>query len=64
MDEKELTQKAIEELGIDRPIMATRMVGNKLELYLYGGEVASYQPAGVVEKAKKKVVRKRKPVNK
>lgn len=59
-EKEELTKKAIEELGIDKPIMATRMVGGKLELFLYGGEVASYQPAGVVEKAKKRVTRKRK----
>ena len=60
MSEKELTEKAISELGIDKPIMATRMVGNRLELHLYGGEVVNYSPPGVVEKLKDKVTRTRK----
>ena len=55
MDEKELTKQAISELGIDKPIMATRMVGHDLELHLYGGEVVKYSIPGVVEKVKDKV---------
>ena len=60
MTEEELTQKAIEELGIDKPIMATRMVGGKLELFLYGGDVVSYQPPTTASKIKKRVTRKKK----
>jgi hypothetical protein len=41
----ELNLKAIvKELNISVPIMATKMVGGKLMLYLYGGEVVEYQP--------------------
>ena len=42
MDHKDierLTKQAIIDYHIDVPIMATRLVGNNLELYLYGGQV-------------------------
>jgi len=35
-------EQAVEELGIDVPVMACRMVGNQLELRLYGGRVVFY----------------------
>jgi hypothetical protein len=42
--ESKLIQEAAHELGIDVPIMSTRIVGNRLELYLYGGQVRVYTP--------------------
>ena len=33
-----------EELGIDVPIMSSKVVGNRVELYLYGGQVLNYPP--------------------
>lgn len=44
-EENELIQRAIRQLGIDVPVLATRVVGNRLELYLYGGRVEVYQYA-------------------
>ena len=41
MNEEELQQEikqATEYLGIDVPIMSTRVVGDRIELYLYGGQ--------------------------
>lgn len=46
----ELIKAAIGELGINKPIMATKMVGGRLDLYLYGGEVVSYQPTASKKK--------------
>lgn len=37
-------QKAVSEIGINVPVMASRMVGNRLELYLYGGSIVSWEP--------------------
>jgi hypothetical protein len=37
-------KQAVKELGINVPVMATRMVGNRLELYLYGGRVVFWEP--------------------
>ena len=37
-------RQALEELGIDRPYMACRVVGNRLELTLYGGDVVTWPP--------------------
>ena len=37
-------KEMVQELGIDKPVMATRVVGNRVELYLYGGEVLNYPP--------------------
>ena len=42
MNEKEiekLVKQAIIDYHIDTSIQATRVVGNKLEIYLYGGQV-------------------------
>jgi Rho termination factor, N-terminal domain len=47
MDERteaKLIFRAVRELGIDVPIMKTRVVGNRLELYLYGGRMVVYPP--------------------
>jgi hypothetical protein len=41
-EKEELIKKAVAELGINKPVMASKMIGNRLELYLYGGEVVSY----------------------
>lgn len=38
-DEQALIKTAVEELGIDKPIMRSRVVGGRVELYLYGGDV-------------------------
>ena len=60
MDNKkiaELRKKAIQELGIDRPITATRLVGDRLELYLYGGDgqpLTFEEPAAKPEKKTRK----------
>lgn len=35
-------KKIAKEMGIDKPILATKVVGNRLELYLYGGDVVQY----------------------
>ena len=40
-----LLQQAIRELGIDRPILMSRLVGNRLELTLYGGDLVYWPPA-------------------
>ena len=45
MNDKDLrltVKRAVGELGIDRPIMATRVVGGRIELHLYGGDVVEY----------------------
>lgn len=45
MDEQEkqkLIKAAIKELGIDKPIMSHRVVGNRIELHLYGGDTVIY----------------------
>ena len=50
-----LTKQIIKHYGIDVPVMATRVVGKTLELYLYGGRVLRVpiegeEPAPVPEK--------------
>lgn len=37
-------RQALEELGIDRPYLSCRVVGNRLELSLYGGDVVTWPP--------------------
>ena len=37
-------RKALDELGIDRPYTTVRVVGNRLELALYGGDVVTWPP--------------------
>jgi hypothetical protein len=36
--------RAVDELGIDVPIYAARVVGDRLELRLYGGAIAYWPP--------------------
>jgi hypothetical protein len=36
--------RAIRELGIDVPVYTTRVVGDRLELALYGGSVVYWPP--------------------
>jgi hypothetical protein len=53
----ELRKKAIQELGIDRPVSRTRLVGSRLELYLYGGDgqpLTFEEPAAKPEKKTRK----------
>jgi hypothetical protein len=45
-----LTKQIIKHYGIDVPVMATRVVGNTLELYLYGGRVLRVAIEGEEEK--------------
>ena len=40
----ETIRQALEDLNIDRPYMACRVVGNRLELTLYGGDVVFWPP--------------------
>jgi hypothetical protein len=54
----ELRKKAIQELGIDRPVSRTRLVGSRLELYLYGGDGQPLTFEEPAEKPKKKAGRK------
>lgn len=44
MANEEQIKKAVSELGINVPVMASRMVGNRLELYLYGGSIVTWEP--------------------
>lgn len=37
-----LLLRAARRLGVDAPILAARLVGNRLELHLYGGRVVEY----------------------
>jgi hypothetical protein len=39
-DHTALIKQAVDELGVDKPIMSYRVVGNRVELYLLGGDVA------------------------
>ena len=38
----DLLTKAIQNLKIDVPIMASRLVGDRIELWLYGGHQVTY----------------------
>ena len=38
----DLLIKAIKNLNIDVPVMASRVVGDRIELYLYGGCLVTY----------------------
>lgn len=40
----ETIRQALEELGIDRPYFQCRVVGGRLELTLYGGDVVYWPP--------------------
>ena len=42
MNEKDLIKKAIKELGIDKPIMNHRVVGDRPELHLLGGDTKTF----------------------
>lgn len=42
MTDEELIKQAVKELGIDKPIMRHKVVGDRLELYLYGGQTLTY----------------------
>lgn len=48
-------KKVCEEMGIDVPVMATRMVGDRLELHLYGGVVVRYPPTPTIPEALEKM---------
>jgi hypothetical protein len=48
-DEIALIAKAVKELGINRPIMSHRVVGDRLELHLYGGDTLTYAIAEAPE---------------
>ena len=60
VDPKKVKQAA-EALDVDVPIMGARMLGNRIELHLYGGAVVTWaQPAAKKRTAaKKKVAKKR-----
>ena len=38
-------RQALDELGIDKPYYTCKVVGNRLEFSLYGGDVAIWPPA-------------------
>ena len=38
----DMIQRAIRDLQIDVPILHARLVGNRLELYLYGGRILTW----------------------
>ena len=38
-------RQALDDLGINRPYYSCRVVGNRLELTLYGGDVVTWPPA-------------------
>jgi len=44
-DIEELLAQALAELAIDRPVLTSRLVGNRLELTLYGGDLIYWPPA-------------------
>jgi hypothetical protein len=44
MKEHVLLLLAMHELKIDVPVMDYRIVGDRIELYLYGGQVLSWEP--------------------
>ena len=37
-------RQALQDLGIDRPYTRVRVVGNRLELTLYGGDIVTWPP--------------------
>lgn len=43
-DDPETIRQALDELGIDRPYFSSRIVGNRLELTLYGGDLVYWPP--------------------
>ena len=45
----QLIKQAVKEHKIDRPILSTRVVGNKLELFLLGGDVLAVPFEGTIE---------------
>lgn len=40
MNETDLVKQAAEELGVDKPIMSYKVVGDRIELHLLGGSTA------------------------
>jgi len=40
----ETVRQAVEELGINRPFYSCRIVGNRLEFSLYGGDLVYWPP--------------------
>ena len=36
--------RALQDLGINRPYYSARVVGNRIELHLYGGDVVYWPP--------------------
>ncbi len=53
VDPKKVKQAA-EALDIDVPIMGARMLGNRIELHLYGGAVVTWAQPAKKKPAKKK----------
>jgi hypothetical protein len=39
IDETALLKQAVAELGVDKPIMSYRVVGDRIELHLLGGDI-------------------------
>ena len=39
-------KKAAIKLGIDKPIMSYKVVGDRIELHLYGGSIVMWPPPG------------------
>ena len=37
-------RQALDELGINRPYYSCRVVGNRLEIALYGGDIVTWPP--------------------
>jgi hypothetical protein len=48
----ETVAQALEALGINVPYYAARVVGNRIELTLYGGQVVTWSPVEVSETSK------------
>jgi hypothetical protein len=44
-------QQALDALGITVPYYTARVVGNRIELTLYGGQVVTWSPAPVSQEA-------------
>jgi hypothetical protein len=42
MDLQVLIQQAVDELGIDQPIMATKVVGGEIRIHMLGGRQVAY----------------------
>ena len=42
--DQDTINQALADLGIDRPYTTVRVVGNRLELALYGGDIVTWPP--------------------